>query len=161
MLNLDMNKEAVKLIRDNRREVLERWHSHVLSFFPGKMQSATPIAQALDDGLGNILDSFGTTPETLGNALAGVVRILAVQNFPPSRAMSLFFELKSILQKIAPGTSYKRQIKQKDWDEFQTGMEHLTLEAFDSYMAHREKIYQLKVEESKRQTFMMQRGEKA
>ena len=157
-----MNKGTVKLIRDNRREVLERWHSHVLSFFPGKMQSATPIAQALDDGLGNILDSFGTTSEALGDALAGVVRILAVQNFPPSKAMSLFFALQSILREIAPGTSCKseKQMKQKDWDDFQTSMEFLTLEAFDSYMEHREKIYQLKVEESKRQTFMMSRRAK-
>ncbi len=156
-----MNKECVRLIRENRQAVLERWHESVLSFFPEKMHSATPIAQVLAEGLGEILDSFESSPGALRDALDRVSRILAVQKFPPSRAMSLFFELKTILREIAPAFFDKRQLRQKHWEEFQAGMENLTLEAFDSYMAHREQIYQLKVEESKRQTFMMRRRAKA
>ena len=144
------------MIEEHRSKVLERWQESVLAFFPEKMHAGTPLAQALSDVLGEVLDALGGTPETLREALNKISRILAVQKFPPSRAMSLFFELKSILRDIAPG-----ELKQKHWDEFQTGVEHLTLEAFDSYMVHREKIYQLKVEESKRQTFMMSRRAKA
>jgi len=158
-LRKDMNREIVKLIREKRQIVLERWQGYVLSLFPVMMKSATPIAQAIDDGLGEILDSFEMTPEKRTGALSGVIRILAVQSFPPSKSMSVFFALRSILQEI--GDSEKRQIKQKHWDEFQTSIEHLTLEAFDSYMVHREKIYQLKVDESLRQSFMTRRGAKA
>ncbi len=156
-----MNKECIRLIRENRRNVLERWKESVLAYFPGKMHAGTPIAQALSEVLGEVLDAFERSPETLHEALNKISRILAVQNFPPSRAMSLFFELKSILRDIAPGASDRKKISRKHWDEIQTDMERLTLEAFDSYMEHREKIYQLKVEESKRQTFMMSRRAKA
>ena len=151
-----MNKECIRLIRKNRPLVLERWREGVLAFFPQKMHMGTPLAEALSEALAEVLDALGESPERLSEALKRVSRILAVQNFPPSRAMSLFFELKSVLREIAFG-----KVKQKQWDEFQTGMEHLTLEAFDSYMVHREKIYQLKIEESKRQTFMMSRRTKA
>lgn len=151
-----MNKECIRLIRENRSKVFERWQESVLAFFPEKMHIDTPLAQALSEVLGEVLDALGESPETLNEALNKLLRILAVQSFPPSRAMSLFFELKSILREIAPG-----HVKQKHWDELQTGIEHLTLEAFDSYMVHREKIYQLKVEESKRQTFMMSRRAEA
>lgn len=151
-----MNKECIRLIRENRSKVFERWQESVLAFFPEKMHIDTPLAQALSEVLGEVLDALGESPETLNEALNKLLRILAVQSFPPSRAMSLFFELKSILREIAPG-----DVKQKHWDELQTGIEHLTLEAFDSYMVHREKIYQLKVEESKRQTFMMSRRAEA
>ena len=151
-----MNKECIRLIRENRSKVFERWQESVLAFFPEKMHIDTPLAQALSGVLGEVLDALGESPETLNEALNKLLRILAVQSFPPSRAMSLFFELKSILREIAPG-----DVKQKHWDELQTGIEHLTLEAFDSYMVHREKIYQLKVEESKRQTFMMSRRAEA
>ena len=151
-----MNKESIRLIEEHRSKVLERWQESVLASFPEKMHAGTPLAQALSDVLGQVLDALGGTPEALREALNKISRILAVQKYPPSRAMSLFFELKSILRDIAP-----RKLKQKHWDEFQTGVEHLTLEAFDSYMVHREKIYQLKVEESKRQTFMMSRRAKA
>ena len=151
-----MNKECIRLIRENRSKVFERWQESVLAFFPEKMHIDTPLAQALSEVLGEVLDALGESPETLNEALNRLLRILAVQSFPPSRAMSLFFELKSILREIAPG-----DVKQKHWDELQTGIERLTLEAFDSYMVHREKIYQLKVEESKRQTFMMSRRAEA
>lgn len=151
-----MNKECLRLIKENKAKVLGRWHESVLAFFPEKMHNDTPLAQALSDVLGEVLDAMEGPPETLHEALNKISRILAVQNFSPSRSMSLFFELKSILREIAPGT-----IRQKHWEEFQADMEHLTLEAFDSYMVHREKIYQLKVEESKRQTFMMSRRTKA
>ena len=150
-----MNKECIRLIKENKVKVLGRWHECVLAFFSEKMHTGTPLAQALSKVLGEVLDAMEGPPETLHEALNKVSRILAVQNFPPSRSMSLFFELKSILREIAPGA-----VKQKHWEEFQAGMEHLTLEAFDSYMVHREKIYQLKVEESKRQTFMMSRRAK-
>ena len=151
-----MNKEYIRLIRKNRSLVLERWRQSVLAFFPQKMHSATPLAEALSEILAEILDALGESPERVGETVNRISRILAVQNFPPSKAMSLFFELKSILREMAPGNE-----KKKHWEEFQASIEHLTLQAFDSYMVHREKIYQLKVEESKRQTFMMSRRAKA
>lgn len=151
-----MNKEYIRLIHKNRPLVLERWRQSVLAFFPQKMHSGTPLAEALSDVLAEILDALDESSERVGETVNRVSRILAVQNFPPSKAMSLFFELQAILREIAPG-----KVKQIYWDEFRTDMEQLTLQAFDSYMVHREKIYQLKVEESKRQTFMMSRRAKA
>ncbi len=150
-----MNNECLRLIRENKAHILDRWHAIVLAIFPEKMHTSTPLAQALSEVLEDLLDAIDGPPEKHHEALNKVIRILAVQDFPPSRTMSLFFELKSILRDIAPG-----KLKQKHWDDIQTHMEHLTLEAFDSYMAHREKIYQLKVEESTRQTFMMSRRTK-
>ncbi len=151
-----MNKECVGLVRKNRSAIIDRWHQVVLAYFPGKMHNKTPLAGALYDVLGEVLDSFGGSEEMRSDALSKITRILAVQGFPPSQAMSLFFDLKAILQATASG-----KLQQKQWDATQIDMEHLTLEAFDSYMAHREKIYQLKVEENKRQTFMMSRRAKA
>ncbi len=152
-----MNKRFRGIVGQHRQEIRERWHEAVLSVFPVKMQPESPISQALYDGLGELLDELVSGRELTGETMSGVIRILAVQNFPPSRAMSLFFKLKTIVWKIASADPSHRTIRQKDRDEFQADMEHLTLEAFDSYMEHREKIYQLKVEENRRQTFMMQR----
>ncbi|MBC8219236.1 MAG: hypothetical protein H8E67_01530, partial [Proteobacteria bacterium] len=43
----------------------------------------------------------------------------------------------------------------KEWGEFNSRLEQMTLEAFDSYVDHREKIYQIKVDESKNRAFML------
>ncbi len=151
-----MNKECVGLVQENKTEIVDRWKQVILGYFPGKMHNKTPLSGALAEVLGEVLESFGGSGEVRSDALEKITRILAVQNFPPSQAMSLFFDLKAILRAFAQG-----KLQQKHWDAIQADMEHLTLEAFDSYMAHREKIYQLKVEESKRQTFMMSRRTRA
>ena len=151
-----MNKECVGFVRENKAAIIDRWHQVVLAYFPGKMHNNTPLAGALLDILGEVLDSFSGSEGARSDALSKITRVLAVQDLPPSKAMSLFFDLKAILRATASG-----KLQQKQWDAMQTDMEHLTLEAFDSYMAHREKIYQLKVEESKRQTFMMSRRTRA
>ncbi len=39
--------------------------------------------------------------------------------------------------------------------EFNSAIESMTLQAFDCYSAQREKIYQLKVDESKNKAFML------
>ncbi len=145
-----MNKEYAGLVRENKAAIIDRWHQVVLGYLPEKMHNKTPLAGALLDILGEVLDSFNGSEGARSDALSNITRVLAVQDLPPSKAMSLFFDLKAILKDPAFGIQKKKQ-----WDEMQADMERLTLQAFDSYMAHREKIYQLKVEESKRQAFMM------
>jgi len=75
-----------------------------------------------------------------------------VQEFPPSKAMTLFFELKTILGELC---------SEAETGLLQSRIEELTLKAFDSYMMHREKIYQLKVDESRRRMFMALRRAEA
>ncbi len=58
-----------------------------------------------------------------------------------------------IVRKLAKETGVG--FKAKDWVEFNSTIESMTLEAFDCYSAQREKIYQLKVDESKNKAFML------
>ena len=64
-----------------------------------------------------------------------------------------FYELKEIVRKLTKkkGVGFNA----KDWVEFNSAIESMTLQAFDCYSAQREKIYQLKVDESKNKAFML------
>jgi hypothetical protein len=146
-----------RLIQDNRQEILNKWLERVLAFYPKKMDFGTPIGEAFSVSLGGVLDQIEENSEVLTETLGQVSRILAVQDFPPSKAMSLFFVLKTILREIAP----KGTLTQSDWDACQARLEEITLNAFDHYMANREKIYQLKVDENKRRMFMALRRAEA
>ena len=105
------------------------------------------------EGLTGILVHFKNRGENFSIALDQITRVLAIQDFPPSRSMALFYELKEIVRDIAKkdGVSFRA----KDWGEFNSRLEQMTLEAFDSYVDHREKIYQIKVDESKNRAFML------
>lgn len=150
-----------RLIQENKEEILGRWVEKVLGFYSKKMDFGTPMGDALSVSLGMILDEIEDDSETLTDTLIHLSRILAVQEFPASKAMSLFFVLKSILREVAPKSASKAALTQADWDACQARLEEITLGAFDHYMANREKIYQLKVDENKRRMFMALRRTEA
>ncbi|NTV45189.1 MAG: hypothetical protein HGB11_01395 [Chlorobiales bacterium] len=150
-----------KLIQENKQEILSRWVEKVLGFYSKKMDFGTPMGEALSLSLGEILDLLEEDSEALTDMLNHVSRILAVQEFPASKAMSLFFVLKTILREVASKGSAKVSLTQADWDACQTRLEEITLHMFDHYMANREKIYQLKVDENKRRMYMALRRAEA
>ena len=143
-----------ELIQNNREKILDRWIEQGLSIFPEKIGRSTPIGESLSEGLAAMLDGIEENGKSFMAAVNQIARMLAVQPLPPSKALFLFLQLKTILYETAPKERTKHAMKQADWDAFQTRIEQITLVAFDCYMANREKIYQLKVEESKRQAFM-------
>ncbi|MEI6757760.1 MAG: hypothetical protein FDX18_00265 [Chlorobium sp.] len=143
-----------KLIQEHRKEILERWLDRGLSFFSERMDRTTPIGEALSLGLSTLLDGIEENGKAFTAALNDVVRLFAVQNFPPSSSMALFFELTEILRAVVTKLSGKKSLTDMEWNACRTRMEEITLQAFDCYMANREKIYQLKVDESSRRVFM-------
>ena len=97
-----------------------------------------PIRHQLHEGLKAILEHFEKKGEKFTEAVEQICRILAIQDFPPSTAMALFYELKGIVRKLSKKTGVG--FKAKDWVEFNSCIETMTLEAFDCYCAHRERM---------------------
>jgi hypothetical protein len=139
-----MSKAWNSVIQENRTKILDRWIDRAGELYTGKMAPGGPVAGALKAALGMVLDGLPGSSDLLDEALTRVTRILAVQDFPPSRAIAHFFELNDIVQDLGP----------TDREQFRDRLEMLVLQAFDSYMMHREKIYQLKVEEGSRRMHM-------
>ena len=146
-----MKRRWTDFLEVNKKAILERWLDCALALFPEKMGYSTPIAMVLSGALEKILFSLGKSENDCKEALDDVTRILAVQNFLPSKALSIFLEPKLILRDIMMKTNVADTLMQ---DAFNSRLDALTLEAFDSYMRHREKIYQLKVEEGSRRMHM-------
>ena len=85
-----------------------------------------------------ILENYEKKGEKYTEAVEQICGILAIQDYPPSIAMSLFYELKVIVRKLVKKTGVG--FKAKDWVEFNSCIETMTLEAFDFYCAKRESI---------------------
>ena len=157
-----MTNSMKSLIEQNKEWILKKWLNRRLALFSKQKHSListqmdqfqNPIRYEIFEGLKVILDNFETKGEKFTESLDQISRVLAIQDFPPSRAMSLFYELKEIIQERAKKTGVS--FGHKEWVEFNSRVEKMTLEAFDSYIDHREKIYQLKVDESKNKAFML------
>ena len=135
------------LILQNHEQILEEWLYLRLAIISKHKQSLimkqmdpfkNPIRHQLHEGLKVILENYEKKGEKYTEAVEQICGILAIQDYPPSIAMSLFYELKVIVRKHVKKTGVG--FKAKDWMEFNSCIETMTLEAFDFYCAQRESM---------------------
>jgi len=138
-----------RVIEERRHDILRRWQEKGLGLFAEKMSPATPMGEAMADAMAMILDGFATGDELAREGISRMARMLAVHSFRPSRSLSVFTTLRDILLADAPDRDAAEVCRKR--------IEEMTFEAFDSFMEHREKIYQLKVEESRDKMYMQLR----
>ena len=156
-------KESLRiLIEKNKKWILEKWLNQRLSLFSNQKQSLiktqmdpfqNPIRHEILGGLKMILENFEGESKKFNEAVEQICRVMAIQEFPPSKAIALFYELKEIVSHRAEKT--KHNLTSIEFLEFNSNIEKMTLKAFDCYCSHREKIYQLKVDESKNKAYML------
>ncbi len=146
-----MNTTLVHFLDANKNVILQQWLDSTLAIFPERMGSGTPVSEVFSVALEKILSELDNCDNNCRTALDDVTRILAIQTFQPSKALSMFLELKKILRQMMRKSNVADISIQED---VFSRIDLLILDAFDSYMSHREKIYQLKVEEGKRRVFM-------
>ena len=128
-------------LMQNRQAVLDRWSAAAAERLPGG--TASPVAEALAGELGTLLDALAGG-SALDEKLSRITRILAVQELPPSKALALFHDLLPLCEGLSAD----------EREGFRERIDELVLQAFDSYMKHRETIYQLKVDEGRRRMHM-------
>ena len=142
-----MGNSLNTLIVQNHEQILEDWLYLRLAIILKQKQSLimkqmdpfqNPIRHQLHEGLKVILENYEKKGEKYTEAVEQICGILAIQDYPPSIAMSLFYELKVIVRKHVKKTGVG--FKAKDWVAFNSCIETMTLEAFDFYCAQRESM---------------------
>ena len=142
-----MGNSLNTLIVKNHEQILEEWLELRLSIISKQEKSLiikqmdplqNLIRHQFNEGLKVILENYVKKGEKYTEAIEQICRILAIQDFPPSTAMALFYELKVIVRKLVKKTGVG--FKAKEWMEFNSCIENMTLEAFDFYCAQRESM---------------------
>jgi hypothetical protein len=139
-----MTRAWEQIINDNRQSVLDRWTSSIVAMLPGGLSHGSLVSAAIAGELGGLLDAVTDRSLPVAEPIVRITRILAVQEIPPSKALSILFRLRGLVEGLPTESG----------DLFRDRLEELTLQAFDSYMKHRETIYQLKVDEGRRRMHM-------
>jgi hypothetical protein len=102
-----------------------------------------PMGYALRQNLGILLEEVlgEMKPEAVQAALENIIRIRAVQDLSPSQALQFVFELKPLLRKF---------MKDANPDRLDAHVDQLALRAFDEYSRCRERLAELRLNESRR-----------
>ena len=150
-----------RLLQDKRDTIARAWLEYVLATYPGDSAAvfarerdpfANPVGHSLRVGIEGILDVLldRTDVEGIREHLLGIMKIRAVQQFAPSQAVGFVFRLREIVRAELGGAAADPQFA-VELAELEAQIDRIALAAFDAYVACREQVYQLRINEVKRQ----------
>ncbi len=154
------------LLVEKKSSIVKKWFDLIIDTYPSdasnylKKQTncfLNPVGHTISegiDGLFNELLNGVDFSEKFFPFLNDIIKIRAVQDFSPSKAISFIFLLKQAIRE-----ELKSEIKKKHISDeltlFESRIDDLALLSFDIYMKCRERIYEIKADEVKRMTFRL------
>lgn len=143
-------------LKEKRADILDRWLQMILDTYPsdaarifslGKDPFANPLGATIRRATVEIFDALvdGAEPDRLTAAVDELVKIRAIQSFRPSEALACLFSLKKAVREVVDEDG-----DAPDFEEFDNKVDHMALLGFEAYVNSREKIAELRVNESRR-----------
>jgi len=160
-----MDIKLKSLLEEKKSTILTSWFDAIMEtyptdntgFFKKKVdQFANPVGHAFSQGIESILEALLNGKDLAEGLpfLDDMIKVRAVQDFTPSKAVSFVFKLKTVIRK-----ALKEEIKQDHLEDavlnFESQIDELALLAFNIYVTCREQLNQLKTDELKRMTFTL------
>ena len=160
-----MDIKLKDLLERKKSAILKRWFDAIIETYPTdisgfmkkqKDQFANPVGYAVSQGIESILEALMEGKDLAEGSpfLDNIIKVRAIQDFTPSKAMSFVFLLKKVVRE-----ELEKEIRQSQISEalleFESVVDDLALLSFDKYIKCREQIYKLKTDELKRMTFTL------
>lgn len=154
--------DLVKQLAQKKSALIKAWFEKVANTYPidtaqfiknQKDPFANPVGHNSLESLNSIFDMAlnGFDRKAAQPLIDPIIRIRAIQDFTPSKAVRFVFDLKDIVRDIAAADQDARQ-SQRALADLDHRIDDLGLLAFDIYMQCREKIYDLKANEMRART---------
>ena len=159
-----MNLE--KLLTKKRDRIVGKWIDSIQESYPSETveffrhqrnKFANPVGADISEAVGPLFDELlnGNNQQNMFSLLDKIIRIRAVQDFPPSGAVAVVFLLKKVIR-----DEMRKDIDKdglfEDLLEFESRIDYCVLLAFDVYMKCREKIWEIKLDEFKKRPFFVE-----
>ena len=148
-----------EVLLKKKTAVLKRWFNLIAQTYPdggaglpkNKDRFANPVGYVISSSIADLYDALlqgDLNSDRVSSSLNDIIKVRAVQDFPPSQATAFVFLLKKAVRAELEG-----EIREaRDFEElsiFESKIDDLGLRAFDIYIDCREKVYQVKVNEMK------------
>lgn len=163
-----MNIKLRNLLAENKPAILERWFDLILETYPAdtsnflknqKNRFTNPVGHTISQGIDRLFEELLSETDFNPNVLESsplynIIRIRAVQDFTPSRAIAFILLLKKVIREELKDSLREDGIA-GELLTFESKIDDAALLSFDIYMKCREKIYEIKVNEFKNMTFRL------
>ena len=147
--------ELRESLRSRRSAILDRWADLALGVYAAdytrklkqeKDRFQNPVGHITRGSLEELFDGLlaGKPAAELTGALDGIVRIRAVQELSPSRALEFLFLLKRAVRDVLGDAA-------ADLSDLDSAVDRLALVAFDLYVQCKDKVFELRRREIREQ----------
>ncbi len=155
----------IDLLSEKRPAILKRWLDVTVDYYPAETslflkkqndQFANPVGFTIAEGTEAIFDALlrGADAEKCAPFLDSIIRIRAVQEGSPSRALVFIFLLKGIIREVLGPAAQEIPVAE-ELIELESRVDAIALRAFDNFIKCREKIYELKANETRNMTYRL------
>ncbi len=160
--------ELQDILHEKKAEIIKQWQAVLIESYPtdtqrflkkGGSRFANPVGHEVREDLERLFEAFvREKKDGMSAALDSILRVRAIQDFKPSGAVAFLFRIKE-MTRAAVGESRSGNGFSSALQELDNRMDEMILMAFDSYAKCREKIYEIRVNEVRRQvTRLLQRA---
>jgi hypothetical protein len=152
-------------LSEYQTEITADWFKSAMSDYSDKTAAAytnsrnqfanpvgTTISKAMELIVGNLINEEDNREE-VKSKLEEVVRIRALQDFPPSKSLEFMFRLKDILLKYLGKNLDAENIK--ELLKIEAEIDRLAQISFDTYVKCREKLFELRNKEIQNQAHIL------
>jgi hypothetical protein len=153
----------INILEQHKQKIIDQWFDRIVNTYPKDtsrflQKEQDPFANPVGNvTLNSIEELFNqllrekTDPQFLKDHIDPILRIRAIQNFYASDAVGFILDLKPIVRKMM--RDQKITLELNDYVAFEMRVDQLVLYAFDIFMSCKEKIYDLKANEVRNQSF--------
>jgi hypothetical protein len=153
-------KTLRELLSEKKLSIVRRWVGETLNMYSPdaagffKRESNpfdNPVGAAVRRGCQGIFDNLlvGMDPQVICSHLREIIKIRAIQDFSPSRAVSFVFLLKPSIRLELRSSGFDKE-PDPDLIELEKQIDQIALFAFDIYSQCRDQVFELRVNEVKR-----------
>jgi hypothetical protein len=146
---------------ERKQALVKQWLEHTLQTYPERSLQfllrekdpfRNPVGQTLREGIPLLVEElFGEmNADRVAQALEGIVRIRAVQNFSASEAVGFVFLVRKVLREELPDDREARL-------ELECRIDDMALAAFDLFMRCREQVCEVQVREARRKVGLLEK----
>jgi hypothetical protein len=145
------------LLLQKKSPIVKKWCDLVLATYPRESQKflkkqknrfANPVGRTIFEGIESIFDELlhEANSDKIALFLDNIIRVRAVQDFPPSQAVGFIFGLKKVVREELESEIQKGGLTE-ELAEFDTRIDGLSLLSFDIYARCRQKISDIRAKE--------------
>jgi hypothetical protein len=151
------------LLSQHKAAIVQRWFTALLSTYPAEAakflrresdEIANPVGQTFVSEMESLVEELwrGFDEQRLRPHMQAIVRIRAVQDFTPTRALAFVFSLKEAIHDELDRKINGDRALEGALSQFEQRIDQLSLLAFECYVSCKEKMYEIRVDEMRRRT---------